>query len=370
MPRFFAFLPAALVLLIASAAAEETPDAIVQAFLAEHGQALDACFAGLPPLRDIDPAGFDRPEPDMPPLRRLVIALDGSGSMAGSVGGTRKIDAAHSAARAFLATVPEDVEVGLIAFGHRGNNQESGRAESCAGVEVVSPIAGGNRANVTAAIDQVSATGWTPLAAAIEAAGVALPVADGVGEQVVYIVSDGKETCGGDPVAAARALQEGPVRAVVNIIGFDLAEEDRAQLAAVAAAGGGVFEEVTAQTIEDGLERASRAVTDTFTVANKAVEGVGAIVGNTFDTNASTINLGTCVSSAIVNEQSAFNRVASGVEDFDLRRAALLLLRERHAEARERRNAYVRAASDANAARREEIQSDVQTTREGAAENR
>ena len=37
------------------------------------------------------------------------------------------------------------------------------------------------------------------------------------GEQVIYVVSDGEETCGGDPVAVARRINSGRTRAVVNV---------------------------------------------------------------------------------------------------------------------------------------------------------
>src|SRR5699024_10051640 len=89
--------------------------------------------------------------------------------------------------------------------------------------------------------DGIQATGWTPLAAAISKAGASFQPRAGMGEQVVFVVSDGLETCGGDPVAAARALHESEVHAIVNIIGFDIAAEDRRALEAVAAAGGGTF---------------------------------------------------------------------------------------------------------------------------------
>ena len=39
---------------------------------------------------------------------------------------------------------------------------------------------------------------------------------------IVYIVSDGVETCDGDPVAAAKLLQADNIQAQVNIIGFDV----------------------------------------------------------------------------------------------------------------------------------------------------
>lgn len=218
---------------------------ISAAYLKQHGGALDACFG--PPPAIVGPGAIqtlaDDPGRKATAINRLVIAIDASGSMAARIGRETKMDAAKRAAIAFLHTVPANTQVGLVAFGHRGSNLPQGKAESCRGVENVYPLGSADPAQVEAALGRVKATGWTPLAAAITTAGQSFTPDQASGAQVVYVVSDGLETCGGDPVAAARALSQGPVKAVVNIIGFDLSHADRTQLSAVAAAGGGAFVE-------------------------------------------------------------------------------------------------------------------------------
>ena len=67
--------------------------------------------------------------------------------------------------------------------------------------------------DAVAAVQALEPAGWTPLADALAAAGAQLAPSDTAGEQVVYVVSDGEETCGGDPVAEARALHDGDIRA-------------------------------------------------------------------------------------------------------------------------------------------------------------
>jgi hypothetical protein len=70
---------------------------------------------------------------------QVVMILDASGSMAGNAGGTRKMLAAKREARKFMAALAKDVPVGLIVYGHKGNNDESGKLESCAGIEWALP---------------------------------------------------------------------------------------------------------------------------------------------------------------------------------------------------------------------------------------
>ncbi|SEN58785.1 vWA domain-containing protein [Lihuaxuella thermophila] len=66
-------------------------------------------------------------------------------------------------------------------------------------------------------------------------------------ENIVYVVSDGVETCGGDPVQAAKELHESNMKAVVNIIGFDLDDAGQKALQAVADAGGGEYSSVDSE---------------------------------------------------------------------------------------------------------------------------
>lgn len=81
----------------------------------------------------------------------------------------------------------------------------------------------------------------TPLASAIES--INDDFKEYTGEEnlnVVYIVSDGEETCGGDPVNAAKNLNQSSTHAVVNIIGFDVKNSEQQQLKNTAEAGKGI----------------------------------------------------------------------------------------------------------------------------------
>ena len=248
---------------LAAQTVAESPEAraTLAGFLSEHGEDYAQCFVAGPDLA----AGATLPqaiEMDVPSaaLARLVVAVDTSGSMGTEAGGTVKMDAARGAASAFLAQLPDAVSVDVVAFGDLGDNDEAGRAESCAGVETLA--AGVGAAEADGALANLAPRGWTPLAAAIEAAGAALSDAE-AGANAVYVVSDGRETCGGDPIAAARSLHASGKRAIVDVIGFDLDAQDRVELEAVAEAGGGVFREVetaeaTARAAEIARARAGR----------------------------------------------------------------------------------------------------------------
>ena len=51
--------------------------------------------------------------------------------MAGSIDGETKMEIAKREAVSFLSELDENISVGLVVYGHRGNNKEDGKAESC-----------------------------------------------------------------------------------------------------------------------------------------------------------------------------------------------------------------------------------------------
>ncbi|HUG86569.1 MAG TPA: VWA domain-containing protein [Euzebya sp.] len=192
-----------------------------------------------------------------------LFILDSSGSMAGSAGGgATKMDAAKNALRGYVEATPEFADLGLMVYGHQGDNSDAGRPESCAGIETFAEVGDLTPESVGPVLDQFQATGWTPIGAALAAAGPVLEraVEADVAEDIegatnrVILISDGIETCDGDPVAAAQGLVDLGIEVVVDVIGFDLAEADRAALQQVAETTGGVYRDAqNASALQDAL---------------------------------------------------------------------------------------------------------------------
>ena len=171
----------------------------------------------------------------------VIVALDSSGSMAGASGSVTKMDEARRAVSAYLSGLPQGMRGGLAVFGDIGDNRPASKAKSCAApVRFAVPAGLLDPARVNAATATLRPAGWTPLAAAISSAARSFTVPD-TKRRMLFVVSDGIESCGGDPVAAARAARAN-ANVVVNVIGFDVsAAGDIQALEAVAAAGGGRY---------------------------------------------------------------------------------------------------------------------------------
>lgn len=190
----------------------------------------------------------------------IQLILDSSGSMAGEIDGQQKLDIAKQAILGFIDTIPDNAKVSLRVYGHVGSNAAQDRALSCANTELLYPFAEIDRDQFTAAINAFEPTGWTPIASALQAAQNDFASFDpATSSNFIYLVSDGIETCDGDPVAAARALHESNVQAIVNIVGFDVDQAAAEQLRAAAAAGGGDYHD--ARNAEE-LSRVFREVHD------------------------------------------------------------------------------------------------------------
>ena len=172
----------------------------------------------------------------------VLILLDASGSMAARAGVVTRMDEARGAVTTFLASLPAGTLGGLAVFGDVGDNSVGSKAKSCeAPLHVLYPPGMIDQGRLSQAADSLRPAGWTPLAAAIRTAAGSFSAPAGKG-RTLYVVSDGIESCGGDPVKAARAAKA-DANVVVNVIGFDVrAAPEVAALREVASAGGGTYQ--------------------------------------------------------------------------------------------------------------------------------
>ena len=163
-------------------------------------------------------------------------------------GAITKMAAAKRAIRDYVRNTPEALDrFGFVVFGHRGNNSESGRPASCKGVQTLAPVGGFDAGKVERVLRRFRPAGWTPIAAALTEAGRSFRA--GTREVArILLVTDGLETCGGDPIAAARRLQRKGVHVTVDVVGLDVNAGEARRLRAVARATGGRY--VDAQTTD------------------------------------------------------------------------------------------------------------------------
>jgi len=170
--------------------------------------------------------------------RSIALILDASGSMNAALasGGTR-LEAAKTAVAAFIGKLDPNVRIGYRVYGHQSPTRERNckDTELMVGFNTVSA----NRDAILGKTRGIRAQGYTPITYVITLA--ANDVAREPGEHVVVLVSDGKETCEGDPCAAAKALAAADAKLVIHTIGFNVDAAARFQLQCVASVARGSY---------------------------------------------------------------------------------------------------------------------------------
>ena len=174
----------------------------------------------------------------------FVLILDASNSMNKPFNSTSRLDVAKEALVELLDSLPDGINFGLFAYGRRTDRED--RTASCQDIEqlfAIAPFQGSLREAMEDAVSQVTARGLTPIADALRAAADALSSVPGEG--AIILLSDGEETCGGDPLAVAREIAAMTPRIVLHVVGLDVEAQGRETLTALAEATGGQYFHVT-----------------------------------------------------------------------------------------------------------------------------
>ena len=162
----------------------------------------------------------------------LFFIVDSSGSMQAPMEGRTKLDVAKEVLRTVAAKLPPEVRIGLAAYGHR-------RPNDCQDVEIL--IAPGTP-DINLLIDKVNAlqpVGRTPIARTVRQ--VADLLKSRPAETTIVLLSDGQETCGGNPCDEVKKLKQGKLRFIMHVVGYNIKPGEKAQLECMAEAGGGRY---------------------------------------------------------------------------------------------------------------------------------
>ncbi|MCC7464420.1 MAG: VWA domain-containing protein [Gammaproteobacteria bacterium] len=215
----------------------------------------------------------------VPVFGSVEIVLDASGSMLQRIGAQRRIDLAKQTLTRIISTIiPANTPFALRVLGRE--------VDSCQ-TDLDIPLAPLNASAVTARIARLDSknNARTPLGASLEKVLEDLGAARG--DRLVILLTDGDETCGGNPGAAMAKLTAAGIR--VNIVGFAI---DDPKLAGALrhwsdTAGGHYFEAKDAASLDRAMTQATRAGFSILDADNRVVakgtaggEAVSVLPGN------------------------------------------------------------------------------------------
>jgi len=161
----------------------------------------------------------------------LMFILDGSGSM-GSFDNSGKIK--MLAAKKMLKDISNQIDntktnVGLIGF-----------SNGCRSTKLLIEPSNNDLKHVVDVSNNINASGKTPLAQSIKTAGLVLK--DIKKKVNIIIISDGEETCGGNPIYEAKRLKATyGIDAKIYVVGYSVDNRTKYQLENLAKAGNGQY---------------------------------------------------------------------------------------------------------------------------------
>jgi hypothetical protein len=170
----------------------------------------------------------------------LAFILDASGSMNAELpgSGSKKLAIAKQVLGKIFPKIPSDVKGALWVYGHR--YPQKPRNKSCLDIENIFPLEFIDAKAYTQKMNSITAIGYTPIAESIKCAANTF-VANEDQYNSIILISDGEETCGGDPCNIAEKLKSGKTAVTIHVIGYDVNEKTREQLNCIAQASGGIY---------------------------------------------------------------------------------------------------------------------------------
>ncbi|MEA4952665.1 MAG: VWA domain-containing protein [Aminivibrio sp.] len=164
----------------------------------------------------------------------IELILDASGSMWAKLGGSTRIEVAKDALGKIIDDLSErkGIAVGLRVYGHRTND--------CKDTKLEIPIGPMDEKKMKAFIGKIKPKGKTPIAYSLQEAAKDFKK-DFTGSKVIILVTDGLESCGGDPCAAAKVLAEKGIVSKIHVVGFGMDKKSVSKLECIVKPSGGLL---------------------------------------------------------------------------------------------------------------------------------
>ncbi|MFO7615447.1 MAG: VWA domain-containing protein [Bacteroidales bacterium] len=156
-------------------------------------------------------------DPSKKPLTRILFVFDVSQSMYGRWQSDIKINIARNIMYKVLDSLSntKDLEVALRLYGH----QHSYPPQVCNDTKLEVPFARDNFNRIKNRLESVVPKGTSPIAYALQQTANDFPPCDNC-RNIIVLITDGIEECGGDPCAASEYLQKNGIALRPFIIGI------------------------------------------------------------------------------------------------------------------------------------------------------
>lgn len=162
----------------------------------------------------------------VPKKTRILFLLDGSGSMLAPWENTTRIMAAKRLLANMVDSLQtnENLELALRVYGHQFPRRE----QHCEDSKLEVPFGKDNHQDIITKLMQLKPKGNTPIAYSLTQSANDFPQ-DGNYRNIIIIITDGLESCGGDPCEVSMALQKKNIFLKPFVIGIGMSKEYETQ---------------------------------------------------------------------------------------------------------------------------------------------
>ncbi|MET3542254.1 Ca-activated chloride channel family protein [Pontibacter aydingkolensis] len=196
------------------------------------------------------------------PKTRILFLLDASGSMLAKWEDSDRMSVAKNLLAHLVDSLEkyDNVEVALRVYGHQSGRERS----DCKDTKLEVPFSvNNNSAAIRKKLEQIVPKGNTPITYSLQQTATDFP-ADKA-RNVIILITDGLESCGGDPCAVSLALQKNRIFLRPFVIGIGIAPEYEQQLSCI----GQYFNAADVKTFENVL---TQIATQTLSETTVSVE--------------------------------------------------------------------------------------------------
>lgn len=189
------------------------------------------------------------PQQKLPEKTRILFLLDGSGSMLAKWENTYRITVAKKLLEDFVDSLRTDtnLELALRVYGHQFDR----RLKRCDDTRLEVSFAQENHDRIIQVLRNLGPKGTTPIAFALEQAARDFPD-DGETRNIIIIITDGIESCDGDPCAVSLELQRKGIFLKPFIIGIGMDKNFEEQFGCM----GSFYDAANISEFRDALDKA------------------------------------------------------------------------------------------------------------------
>ncbi|MGB2364477.1 MAG: vWA domain-containing protein [Flavobacteriales bacterium] len=156
-------------------------------------------------------------------VTRVLFIFDASQSMYAQWDGNSRMEIAKELLSNMLDSLDnkENLQVGLRCYGH----QKPSPPQDCRDTRLEVPFGNNTIPAIKYRLETLRPKGTTPIAKALESGALDFPAVTSNSRNIVILITDGIEECGGDPCAVSRLYQEKKIILKPFVIGIGLSEE-------------------------------------------------------------------------------------------------------------------------------------------------